>query len=445
MFENFMHVAMTVNVTNVASVIALCALTAFISHMGMAVFHDGIRPVIPEYIEGRMNRPEMASIAFGLSVGFIASVGIGNTLATNLLNPWLLFLATDIIGVMSPNRWIAIGAGGLWGLLTLTGLTAINTALTGIPIDLIGAMGALGGFVVTGFAVFPIIAIIMQFGFKTGTVSAVVVLLARILGPKFSTISGDSWTMLVGVLLLVGLNIYKDIKANVGEEADENVFTERVARIRKNLPFLMLAGALIAFVANIRLFAGSNVSMFDLSNAYAIGNTAEAAALIKTAATNEFMRGLSFIPLIATTAVTTGVYGVAGFTFVYVVGYLSPNPVIALIGGAIVILIEAMLLGGIGKFLGRFPYIRDASDNIRSSMNLTDEFALLIGAMNASVNMGAATTFGASGGFILMAIIYLINEVTGKKIMRMAIGPVAAIATGLILNVLYLVGLIGLV
>lgn len=75
------------------------------SHMGMAVFHDGIRPVIPEYIEGRMHRGEMASIAFGLSVGFIASVGIGNALVTNLLNPWLLFLATDIIGIAAPKKW----------------------------------------------------------------------------------------------------------------------------------------------------------------------------------------------------------------------------------------------------------------------------------------------------------------------------------------------------
>ena len=82
---------MELNVVNVIVVMLVCAMSAFLSHMGMAVFHDGIRPVIPEYIEGRMHRTEMASIAFGLSVGFIASVGIGNALVTNLLNPWLLF------------------------------------------------------------------------------------------------------------------------------------------------------------------------------------------------------------------------------------------------------------------------------------------------------------------------------------------------------------------
>ncbi|WP_418776102.1 YhfT family protein [Holdemanella biformis] len=40
--------------------------------------------------------------------------------------------------------------------------------------------------------------------------------------------------------------------------------------------------------------------------------------------------------------------------------------------------------------------------------------------------------------------LYLINETTGRKIMRMAIGPIGAIATGLILNILHLVGIVTL-
>ena len=39
-------------------------------------FHDGIRPILPQLIEGYMNRREAGSIAFGLSIGFVASVGI---------------------------------------------------------------------------------------------------------------------------------------------------------------------------------------------------------------------------------------------------------------------------------------------------------------------------------------------------------------------------------
>lgn len=438
---------MEINGFNILIIVGVCALTSFLSHMGMAVFHDGIRPVIPEYIEKRMHRTEMASIAFGLSVGFIASVGIGNALATNLLNPWLLFLATDIIGIASPKKWIAPILGGLYGALCLTAIGSINIVLTGLPVDLIGGMGEVGNYVVTGFAIFPIIAIVMQFGIRTGIITAVVVLIFRFVGPSFSTISADAWTMMTGVIALVVLCIMKDIKNGSKESATDNlnIFSERVARIRKNLPFLMGSGALIALACNTHIFAGSDVSMFDLSKAYAMGDTAEATALIHTVATNEFMRGLSFIPLIATTAITTGVYGVAGFTFVYVAGYLSPNPLIAAILGAVIILVEIMLLGLIGRFLGNFPSMRDASDNIRSSMNTCVEFALLIGSVAACCTMGSSTSAGAAGGFILGGVIYLINEMTGRKIMRMAIGPVAAIATGVILNITYLLGLTPLV
>lgn len=263
----------------------------------------------------------------------------------------------------------------------------------------------------------------------------------------FSTISGDSWTMLVGIVLLLAFCIHEDVKNKAHLESDElegNVFSERVARIRKNLPFLMAAGALIAVACNVHVFAGSDVTMFDLSKAYALGNTAESQAIIHTAAVNEFMRALSFIPLIATTAVTTGVYGVAGFTFVYVAGYVCPNPIVAALAGAVIILVEVMILGYIGKYLGKFPSIRSASDNIRSSMNTCVELALLIGSINASCVMGSSTNVGAAGGFIITALIYLINEATGRKIMRMAIGPIGAIATGLILNILHLVGIVTL-
>ena len=437
---------MELNMMNIIVVMLVCAMTAFMSHMGMAVFHDGIRPVIPEYIEGRMHRTEMASIAFGLSVGFIASVGIGNSLVTNLLNPWLLFLATDIIGIAAPKKWLAPNLGAAWGALCLTAIGGVNTVLTGMPVDLISAMGDVGAYVVTGFAIFPIIAIIMQFGMKKGIITAVIVLVVRFTGPMFSTISGDAWTMMVGVIALVALCIMKD-SSNKNKEAasDLNIFSERVARIRKNLPFLMVTGALIAVACNIHVFAGSDVSMFDLSKAYAMGNTAEAHSLVKLVATNEFMRALSFIPLIATTAVTTGVYGVAGFTFVYVAGYLCPNPIVAAIAGAVIIFVEVMLLGLIGKFLGNFPSMRDASDNIRSAMNTCVEFALLIGSITACGTMGASTSAGAAGGFIIGGMIYLINEMTGRKIMRMAIGPIAAIATGLLLNLTYLIGMTPLV
>lgn len=417
-------------------VVTLCALTAWLAHFGMAVFHDGLRPVIPELLEGRMKRSELGTIAFGLSVGFIASVGIAHTLATSILNPWLLFLTTDIIGIMSPKKWLAPILGGIWGALCLTSLTVINGVLTGLPVDLIGAMGKLSEPVVSGFALFPLVAIFVQFGWKKGGAASAITLVIRQLVAIYTPIYPESIQLFVGVVLLLTFAIVEDKKNKVQlDQLDTNVFSERTKRIRKNIVWLMAAGALIAVACNIGVFAGSDVSIYMLAEAKNATDPAVAQSLVRQASLSEFIRGLGFIPLIATTAITTGVYGVAGLTFIYPLGYLMPNPIFAAIGGAIIILLEVILLGGIGKVLGKFPSIRAASDNIRSAITVVMEFSLLIGSINAVIAMGGYT------GFFIGAMIYFANEMTGKRIMKMAIGPVAAIITGVLLNIMHLIGL----
>lgn len=441
---------MAITAFNILLVGITCALTALLSNMGVAVFNDGVRPFVPEYLEGRMPRSEYAVAVFGMCIGFIASVGIANALATNLLNPWLLFLATDIIGAFCPKKWLAAAVGALWGILCLVGIGGINAALTFLPIDLAGALGQLGTYIVTGFALFPVVAIVMQFGWKYGIATAIIGIIFRVIGPmwKFgptsASISADAWQLLVGVVMLVIFAVHTDRKnKDKNAEAEQgNIFSERVERIRKNVPWLMAAGACIAVMCNMHAFAGSTVSMFNLSDAY-YGAGADAQSLIQGAAVNELFRGISFIPLIAVTAITTGVYGVAGFTFIYVAGYLSPNPIVAALLGAAIIFVEVMFLGAIGKGLGHFPSLRDAADNIRSAIGTTVEFALLFGSLNAVIVMGTSITNPALA-FAIAAAIYFINEATGRKIMRMAIGPVFAIGVGVILNILYVLGLVAL-
>ena len=153
------------------------------------------------------------------------------------------------------------------------------------------------------------------------------------------------------------------------------------------------------------------------------------------AALAEFMRGLGFVPLIATTALATGVYAVAGFTFVYAVGYLSPNPMVAAVLGAVVISAEVLLLRSIGKWLGRYPSVRNASDNIRNAMNMLMEVALLVGSIFAAIKMAGYT------GFSIAVAIYFLNESLGRPVQKMAAPVVAVMITGILLNVLYWLGL----
>lgn len=423
---------------------ALCALTGLLANISVAVFHDGLRPILPQLVEGNMTRRDAGSVAFGLSIGFVASVGISFTLSTGLLNPWLLFLPTDIIGVMVGSRIVAALAGGLWGVLVVTSLTGVNAVLTGLPIDALGALGELGTPVMTAFALFPLLAIFYQFGWSAGVLAAAVILLARLLTIKFTSIYPESIQIFIGMVMLVGTAIKKDMqdKKNGITPPDisdmHSLFEERTQRIMKHLPLLAITGALIAVVTNAGFFAGSEVSIYPLADAYKIQDEAARQAAIHQVALSEFMRGLGFVPLIATTALATGVYGVVGMTFVYVAGYLAPNIPVAAILGALTICIEVFLLRRIGLFLEQFPSIRNASDNIRNSMNTLMEFALLIGGALAVMKMGGTT------GLTIFSMLFFFNEVMGRPVLKIAAPAVAAIITGVILNIVFAFGLFSL-
>lgn len=429
------------DIMNLGLVALLCATTALIANMSAAVFHDGIRPILPQLFEGNMTRRDAGSVAFGLSIGFVASVGISFTLSTGLLNPWLLFLPTDIIGVMVGSRILAAIGGAVWGILVVTSLTAVNTVLTGLPIDALGALGELGTPVMSAFALFPLLAIFYQFGWKAGAVAAAVVLLSRLLIMKYTGIYPESIQIFVGMVMLILTAIRKDLsdRRNGISPPDmsgmHSIFDERTKRIVKHLPYLAFTGALIAAVSNAGIFAGSEVSIYSLAEAYKITDPAEQDAALQQVALSEFMRGLGFIPLIATTALATGVYGVVGMTFVFVVGYLSPNIAVAAALGAVTICLEVFLLRSVGRVLEQFPSIRNASDNIRNSMNTLMEFALLIGGVLAVMKMGSTT------GLTIFAMLYFLNEVMGRPVLKIAAPAVAAILTGIILNLLYVVGL----
>ena len=387
-----------------------------------------------------MHRREAGSIAFGLSIGFVASVGISFTLKTGLLNAWLLFLPTDILGVLAANSLLAFGLGAVWGILILTCLLPVNHLLTALPVDVLGSLGELSSPVVSAFALFPLVAIFYQFGWKSSLLAAVVVLITRVLVVRyFPHLNPESIEIFIGMVMLLGIAITQDLRNRGSEDHDASgmsVFEERTSRIIKNLPYLAIVGALIAAVASMKIFAGSEVSIFTLEKAYSAGVTPEQSqTLIHQAALAEFMRGLGFVPMIATTALATGVYAVAGFTFVYAVGYLAPNPWIAALLGALVISAEVLLLRSSGKWLGRYPSVRNASDNIRNAMNMLMEMALLVGSIFASIKMAGYT------GFSITAAIYFLNESLGRPVQKMAAPVVAVMITGIVLNILFWLGL----
>jgi hypothetical protein len=173
-------------------------------------------------------------------------------------------------------------------------------------------------------------------------------------------------------------------------------------------------------LAQMHIFGGGEATSFLIAK----GHYSEAAQV-------DFYRVFGFIPLIATTALASGAYGIAGFTLVYPLGYLLPNPFLAAIVGAAVFAVEVLALSYIGKFLGKLPSVRDSSEHLRSAITDTLQLAILFGSLMAANAMGAGL------GILVVGGLYLLNEAMGRPVVRMAAAPAAVIVGGILLNLLY--------
>ncbi|MFE3376075.1 YhfT family protein [Streptomyces anulatus] len=415
------------------TVIALCALTAFIAHMALAVFNDGVRPFLLDFIQGRTTRSATTAVSFGLSAGFIFGLGAPMALSTGVLNPWLLFLPTDILGMLSPKKWLAPVLGGAWGAVVVFGLNGANNIAHDLPVDFLTAMQQMSTPILFLFTLFPVLAITKQFGRKWGGIAGVLELALVVMTMKlWPTMFAGALAMAVGVLMLIGLAVSKDLRQRRadravgvveevgGDDPMASLFSASATRLRKYLPLFMLLGAGVCVLAQMHVFGGGEATSFLIAK----GQYAEAAQV-------DFYRVFGFIPLIATTALASGAYGIAGFTLVYPIGYLMPNPFLAAVVGALVFAVEVLALSWIGKVLGKLPSVRDSSEHLRSAIGDTLQLAILFGSLMAANAMGGGL------GILVVGGLYLLNEAMGRPVVRMAAAPAAVIVGGIVLNILY--------
>ncbi|MEU6955695.1 YhfT family protein [Streptomyces sp. NPDC045714] len=415
------------------TVIALCALTAFIAHMALAVFNDGVRPFLLDFIQGRTTRSATTAVSFGLSAGFIFGLGAPMALSTGVLNPWLLFLPTDILGMLSPKKWLAPILGGAWGAVVVFGLNGANDIAHDLPVDFLTAMQQMSTPILFLFTLFPVLAITKQFGRKWGGIAGVLELALVVMTMKlWPNMFAGALAMAVGVLMLIGLAVSKDLRQRradraagvveevTGDDPMASLFSASAARLRKYLPLFMLLGAGVCVLAQMHIFGGGEATSFLIAK----GQYAEAAQV-------DFYRVFGFIPLIATTALASGAYGIAGFTLVYPIGYLMPNPFLAAVVGALVFAVEVLALSWIGKVLGKLPSVRDSSEHLRSAIGDTLQLAILFGSLMAANAMGGGL------GILVVGGLYLLNESMGRPVVRMAAAPAAVIIGGVLLNILY--------
>ncbi len=402
-------------------------LAAYLAQQGIAVFNAGLRPLLPEFLEGRMNRRELALTSFALCFGLVIGFGIPFSLTSQIILIHSVFLATDIIGTSSPNKWLAAGLGAAWGVLLTIGLQALVDLFALLPVNFLDALGQVSSPITAAFAVFPALAVALHHGWKKGAITFALQMLARQIvvrvnpiqfGTASINLNAEGTALVIGMILLLVFAARE--KAEVTADASlAAVFSDRVQRIKKNVLVLSIMGALVAAAANLGVVAGDPISL----GLAAEGNIVDAgiAALA---------RGIGFVPLVATTAVATGVYGPVGMTFVFAAGFFSPHWIVAAILGAVIVFLEVMLLDVIARFLDRFPGVRAAGEHIRTAMTKVLEIALLVGGMIAGNAMAPGL------GYFIVAAIVVLNEAAGLPVNRLAIGPVAAILTGILVNIL---------
>ena len=417
--------------------IAIGALASVLANKGIAVFNDGFRPVIPQYFEGKISRKELAATSFAISFGLVVGFGIPTSIAASIILIHSILLATDIIGTVftddTKGMILSAVVGGLYGLGILVGLQFIIDIFAKLPFNFLDPLGQVSAPVVAAFAIFPAVAVATQHGFKKGAIVGVVTTIVWFLIKKFGTftmgeaqiaLNAEGIAMLVGTIMML-VYATKDKSTGTSNQDLTNVFSEKVSRIQKNWWLLAIMGGLLSAGTAQLLVAGDPISQNLLSQ-----NEFTNAAMAALA------RSIGFIPLVFTTAIVTGVYGPAGVTLVFAIGILlHGNPIIAFLAGGAMMAVEVFLINTFAKGMDKFPGVRDMGEHIRTSMSRVLEIALLVGGINA------ANSMAANIGSLFVIGFYLLNKKSKKPIVDLAVGPVAAILFGILLNILMLLGI----
>lgn len=425
---------------------AIGALASILANKSIAVFNDGFRPIVPQYLDGGMSRKDLAAMSFAISFGLVIGFGIPTSIAASIILIHSVLLTTDIIGTWCPDTktgTILAGViGALYGVGILAGLELIVNLFALLPFNFLSNLGSVSTYVVAAFACFPAVAVGYQHGFKNGAISGIITLIVYVLTVKFGQLSMGSSTVTLnafGVAMLAGMICMLVFASKVKGDGNSNstlvsTFSTKVSRIRSNWWLFAIMGALIAAATSMGIVAGDPASLALVADSQWSNATVVALA-----------RAIGFVPLVFTTGIVTGVYAPAGCTFVFVIGLaFHGNPLLAAVLGAVVMVCELALINVFAKGMDKFPGMKDMGEHIRTSMNKVLEVALLVGGVVAAEAMAAQFNGIIGSGALFVVACILLNRISKKPIVEMAVGPVACIVYGVLLNVLLVCNLITL-
>lgn len=448
MEHSFLMRLLEIDPTKAGLLALIGAISAMMANRGIAVFHDGLRPLMPEYLEGRMSRKALAATSFALSFGLIIGFGLPFSLTAPIILVHSLLLGTDVIGVWSADsrKGLVLSGviGALYAIALLTGLRSVVELFNHMPVNFMSNLGKVGDPIVACFALFPAIVVGYQYGYRKG----IWVLVATLVGYLATQAVGNlSFGGLIanpvkldpnGSALLLSMiaMFYFAMKERPAQPTNSQqsganemlvgLFSSRIERIQQNKWLLVLSGGLTAVAATMSfsLLAEGPVSLQLMAH-----GEQTSAMLVALA------RAISFVPLVGMTAIATGVYSPDGMKFVFVAGLATNNPWIAFIAGCVIMLMEIQLLTKIAIGLDKYPGIKACGDHIRTAITRMLEVSLLVGGMIAS------NAILPGMGFMVVAGLYLLNRTSKRPLVEMAIGPIATIMVGILANIIQIVGI----
>jgi Protein of unknown function len=389
-----------------------------LAHSGQSYYHDALRPLARDLRSGSMDRTEAARYGWGVSYRFIAWFALPFSMLTGTVISHLVFLPADVVGLRSRQSWVAIAVAALIGGAVFAAIDAIPQLLDDLQIDLTDGVSTLTDPVRW---LYPTIPLVAAFKLARSALGAGMVL---VFGGAAASIfalagrEGDAGAVggLVGLVALFAFHLFRASREGV-PEAPQVVATD--THVRAALPVLLVVGAGVAFLAEAHRIAGEPMSALLIAQDHQLD--AAAVALITFAA---------FFPLVAVSSVTADSYSTQGTPdWIPAAGYVSPNPVTALIAGPILMASEVLTARHSIQLVLRLPILSESAAAVREAMGDVMLVALLFGGLLAANQLAGPV------GFFAVGSAWLANENFGRPVMRFAVAPVGAIIVGLAANV----------
>jgi hypothetical protein len=439
---------------------AIGAVSAVLANRGLSIFHDGLRPLIPSMVSGVLPRRDIANTSFRLGLGFFWSFALPFSLGLTIPLVYLIFMATDWIGVRfnadHDRRWYESGlslrglggsavAGAAWSAAVAVGVYGVVNVMQDLPIPMADAMAQVADPVIFIFFLFPVLTVGYQYGLRhsiaglgIGTVVwfavasqgnehhaaiwAFVATLAHLAVVAFGKIRA---------IHLAGDDVDpNDILARWEQEAealdtpdDWEQFRKNIARIKRSIIPLASLYALMGAAYHLAIMSNGPIA----GRLYSTGFVVPAALVMLAWA-------LSYVPMKFATAVVTGCMATGTFMDM-AVAILMPNWWSAALALFILRFVEVWSLEPVVRFLDAVPEVRGLSETMRTSIFHVMEIGFLIGGGLVAAQFAGMFGFGA------VVVIWWINSKAGSKIMPMAVGALAALLVGFVANFFEAVGL----